>query len=58
MKKNEMTIQIEVADLAQAYADELSRVKHDNIMLTLENRKLREMLEAATEKTIKKDENK
>lgn len=58
MKKNEMTIQIEVADLAQAYADELSRVKHDNIMLTLENRKLREMLEAATEKTVKKDENK
>lgn len=58
MKKNEMTIQIEVADLAQAYADELSRVKHDNIMLTLENRKLREMLEAATEKTIKKDESK
>lgn len=58
MKKNEMTVQIEVADLAQAYADELSRVKHDNIMLTLENRKLREMLEAATEKTTKKDESK
>ena len=58
MKKNEMTVQIEVADLAQAYADELSKVKHDNIMLTLENRKLREMLEVATEKTTKKDESK
>ena len=58
MKKNEMTVQIEVADLAQAYADELSKVKHENIMLTLENRKLREMLEDATEKTTKKDESK